>query len=327
MMRSAALLELTSPEIPDAHSMMARAGGENFPVAARALSRRDRHHLLAVYGFARLADELGDELSGDRLAALDWLEHELDRAYAGNARHPLLIRLQRTLVECALPRAPLVRLIDANRLDQRVSRYQTWEQLQAYCALSANPVGELVLTVLGCATPERIARSEQICTALQLIEHLQDVAEDAQRGRVYLPAEDLARYDCSHEQVIQLASRGGQDLDLFGVLGGAPTPHPNPASPAERLREVVHFETTRARKLLTAGVPLVRSVRGRPKLAVAAFLAGGRAALEQIERADYDVLGGVQRASRARRVRACARVLAAQSRRRSQPMREGSGVT
>jgi squalene synthase HpnC len=309
-MMHAALLDLTSPEIPDAPTVMARAGGENFPVAARVLSRRHRRHLLAVYGFARLADELGDELTGDRLAALDWLEHELDRAYVGEARHPLLSGLQATLAERLLPRESFVRLVEANRLDQRVTRYETWEQLQSYCELSANPVGELVLSVFGLATAERIALSNQVCTALQLAEHLQDVGEDVRRGRVYIPAKDLARFGCSPEQLARLVSRAGMGLDLRGVPAGSSTQGEDYASSAARLRDVVSFETARARDLLAAGVPLVRGIHGRPRLAVGAFVAGGRAALDQIERAGFDVLGGIPRASRPQRARVLARVLA-----------------
>jgi squalene synthase HpnC len=306
----AAAFQLFSPEIPNAQTLMERAGKENFPVAARVLSRRDRRHLLAVYGFARLADELGDEFAGDRLVALDWLDDEVDRAYAGEARHPLLRRLQTTLVECELPRESLLRLIEANRVDQRVRRYDTWKQLQRYCELSANPVGELVLCVFGLATPQRIALSNSVCTALQLAEHLQDVAEDARRGRVYLPAEDLARFGCSHEQLIALVSRAGMGLDLDGDLAGAPTQGEDFAGVRERLRDVTSLEIARARELLGAGVQLVRSVPGRPNLAVGAFVAGAHAALEAIEQAGLDVLGGPPRASRARRARALVRVLA-----------------
>jgi squalene synthase HpnC len=302
-------LELLPPATPEPHSVMERAGSENFPVATRMLARADRRHLLAVYGFARLADQLGDELAGDRLAALDWLECELDRAYAGRARHPLLTRLQATLAECRLPRGPFVRLIDANRLDQRLSAYQTWEQLRAYCELSANPVGELVLGVFGLADAERVSLSDRVCTALQLVEHLQDVAEDARRGRVYLPEEDLVRFGCSHRQLAALVSHGGLGSDLRHVPAACATPSEDLARSAARLRAAISFETARARELLAAGAPLVAGIGGRPKLAVGAFVAGGRAALEGIERADFEVLEGVPRTSRARRLRALASVL------------------
>jgi squalene synthase HpnC len=301
---------LSPPEIPDAQAVMGRASGENFSVAARVLPREDRAHLLAVYGFARLADELGDAHEGERLAALGWLEGELDRAYAGHARHPLLQSLQATLAGCDLPREPFRRLIEANRLDQRVGSYETWGQLQGYCELSANPVGELVLRVFGLATPERIALSDRVCTALQVAEHLQDLAEDVPRGRLYLPAEDLARFGCSHEQLIGLVSKGGGEGEGCGVRIGAPAHSEEPSTGRERLREAICLQTARAHELLGAGVPLVRSVPGRPKLAVAAFVAGGRAALDAIARADFDVLNGAPRASRPRRAWAVVRVLA-----------------
>jgi squalene synthase HpnC len=271
--------------MPAAEAVMARARGENFPVAGRLLGGRLRGRLLAVYGFARLVDELGDTFAGDRLAALDWLERDLDRAYRGAAEHPLLRRLQPTLRECELPREPFVRLIEANRADQRVSRYETWEQLRAYCELSANPVGELVLGVFGQATPARVALSNDICTALQLTEHCQDVAEDRDRGRVYLPAEDLARFGCA--------------------LADLSDPHAG-----EPLRRALAFECARAGDLLSRGAPLIGELRGvRAQLAVTAFVAGGRAALEAIERADYDVLAGSPRAGYARRARALASTL------------------
>ncbi len=282
-------------DAPAAAAIMARADSENFPVASRVLPRPVRLHLLALYGFARLVDELGDAPAGERdrdaavvarLAALDWLEGELERAFRGEAEHPLLVRLQPTLVACSLTREPFLRLVEANRLDQRVSRYQTWEQLRGYCALSADPVGELVLAVLGLASPARIALSDSICTALQLIEHCQDVAEDLARGRVYLPAEDLERF-------------GAGEADLRGE-------HATPA-----LREALAFEVERARGLLAAGTPLIAQLRGRPRLAVAAFAAGGSAALDAIARAGYDVLAGPPRAGRARRALALAATLRA----------------
>lgn len=311
MMRAVAL-ELAPPPRLSAYAVMERAGAENFPVAMRVLARADRRRLLAVYGFARLADELGDDHRMppvDRLAALDWLEQELNRAYAGEARHPLLVRLQATLAECPLPHAPFVRLIEANRVDQRVARYDSWEQLRAYCALSANPVGELVLHIFGLATPERVALSDEVCTALQLAEHLQDVGEDLERGRVYLPEADLARFGCSQKQLAGLGARAGLGVGLRGVLAGSSAAGEDFERAAGRLRATIAFEVARGRELLAAGIPLAAGVRGRRKLALAAFVAGGRAALDGIARARFEVLGGVAQAGRARRLRALAGVL------------------
>ena len=223
-----------------------------------------RRDLFALYGFARLADDIGDEYEGDRFAALDALEAELDRAYAGRARHPLLVRLQPVLREHRLPRAPFLRLIEANRFDQRTPRLKHFGELRAYCALSADPVGELVLHVFGQASGENVALSDSICSALQIVEHLQDVAEDFAEGRIYLPAEDLERFGCAEAD-----------------LGRAP------ASPA--LRRVVAFEAARARELLRAGQPLVAQLRQPARMAIAAFAAGGHAALDAIERGDHDV--------------------------------------
>jgi squalene synthase HpnC len=275
------LLADAAPPAPSAQEVMARAETENFPVASWVLPRRMRAHLLAVYGFARLVDELGDSAPGDRLAALDWLEADLDRAFRGEAEHPLLQRLAITVGECRLPREPFVRLIEANRADQRVSRYATWEQLREYCSLSADPVGEIVLGVFGAATPARIALSDSICTALQLAEHCQDVAEDYLAGRIYLPAEDMERFGAREE-----------DLD----------PSDRPSGDRRALRTVLAFEVERARELLRDGTPLIGELRGRERVAIAAFVAGGHAALDAIERAGYEVIEGPPRASKLRRL-------------------------
>jgi len=275
----------------DSAAVMGRAAGENFPVASRVLPRRVRSHLLALYGFARLLDELGDgPLDGgatgsERLALLNEIEEDLDRAYRGEARDPLLRALQPTLRECGLPREPFARLIEANRMDQRVAEYETWEQLRGYCELSANPVGELVLGVFGAVTPERVRRSDAVCTALQLVEHCQDVVEDREHGRVYLPREDLAR--C-----------GASEADLDAKHAGAP------------LRATIALEIARARVLLSEGAALIGELHGvRERLAVAAFVAGGRAACDAIERAGWDVLAGAPRAGMGLRVRALAATL------------------
>ncbi len=279
--------------LPSPAAVMARGRSENFPVASRVLPRRLRERLLAIYGFARLVDELGDAgervtgvaVAQERLAALDWLEGELDRAYAGMASHPLLVRVQATLHECPLPREPFGRLIEANRVDQRVRRYETWEQLLGYCRLSADPVGELVLAAFERATPERIALSNKVCTALQLVEHWQDVAEDLRRGRIYLPAEDMGRFGCSED-----------------ALAEAPA--------GWRVRGLIAYEVARTRGLLEEGAPLIGTLHGRERVAVAAFVSGGQAALQAIAGAGYDVLSAPPSAGRARRAVALARTLA-----------------
>jgi phytoene/squalene synthetase len=220
--------------LPTREAVMVQARDENFPVALWLLGPRLRRHLLAIYGFARLVDDVGDEAPGDRLALLDQLERELD-----HPQHPVMRTLAATTHECRLPREPFLRLIEANRRDQVVTRYESLDQLLDYCQLSAAPVGELVLRVFGAATPERIALSDRICNALQIIEHLQDVEEDRARGRYYL---------------------------------GPPTAPGSPfTGPAQ------------ARSLLEEGAPLVAQLRGRARLAVAGFLAGGRVALDRID--------------------------------------------
>jgi squalene synthase HpnC len=266
------------------------AQAENFPVASRLLPRRQRDHLLALYGFARLADDIGDESEGDRLAELDWLEGELGRAFAGTATHPVLVRLQPTIEACHLDRRPFLDLIEANRLDQVVSSYASWTDLLGYCTLSANPVGQLVLAVFDSVTPERVGWSDDVCTALQVVEHLQDVGEDARRGRVYLPADDLDRAGCTR-------------ADLLGPVA------------TRELRAVVTELSERAGDLLRSGSPLARSLRGRPRWAVAGFTAGGLAALDAIAAADHDVLAHTVRPRRADVLRHAMAIASGRSRR------------
>ena len=173
--------------LPGENAVLPLATQENFPVAARVLGRETARHLMAIYGFARLVDQLGDEVEGDRLALLDVLAADLDRVYGGEPEHPIMRTLQVSVRERNLPRGPFDRLIAANRRDQVQAAYATFDDLVDYCTLSANPVGELVLYVFEMATPDRIALSDRVCTALQLVEHWQDVAEDF-AARPRLPA-------------------------------------------------------------------------------------------------------------------------------------------
>ncbi|MGV9451954.1 squalene synthase HpnC [Streptomyces sp. NPDC003635] len=261
-----------------------KAAHENFPVAPFFLPRAWRADLMAVYGFARLVDDIGDgdlapggadarflgvsaKDADDRLLMLDAFEADLRRVFDSTPRHPLLRRLQPTVRRRSLTPEPFLGLIQANRQDQLVSRYETYDDLLAYCELSANPVGHLVLAVTGTATPERIRRSDAICTALQIVEHLQDVAEDLGRDRIYLPAVDMKRFHV-------------QEADLATHTAGA------------SVRALVAYEAQRARELLNEGAPLVGSVHGRLRLLLAGFVAGGRAAIRAIAAAEYDVLPG-----------------------------------
>jgi squalene synthase HpnC len=271
--------------VPGLDDVMARAGGENFPVASRLLGRRLRESLLAIYGFARLTDQLGDEASGDRLALLDWLDSEIDRIYEGGTPdHPALRRIAAVARQAAIPPVPLHRLVEANRLDQTTSSYATFDDLLGYCELSANPVGHMVLYVFGAATPERMKLSDAVCTGLQVTEHLQDVREDLARGRVYLPQDDLARFGCTEA-----------DLSI------SPTP--------ERVRTLIAFEVERARSLFDRGAALVGTLSGRRRLAVTAFVAGGRSALDAIEAAGYELRAEPPSPSLAARLGAVARTI------------------
>ncbi|HEY6313072.1 MAG TPA: squalene synthase HpnC [Streptosporangiaceae bacterium] len=269
--------EHVRPSITRAEEVVANASGENFPVALRVLPREHRRHLTALYCFARLTDDLGDEARADdprtetaelRLDLLDEMAADVDRIYAGGTpESPVMRAMSVTVRERGVPPQPLLDLIQANRQDQQVTRYQTFAELARYCELSANPVGQIVLYIFGAATPERIKLSDSICTALQLAEHWQDVAEDLGHGRIYLPAEDLHRHGCTEADLAE------------------PT-----AGPA--VRQLMRFEVDRAARLLDEGAPLVGTLRGAARLAVAGYLGGGRAALAAIRVQRYDVLSG-----------------------------------
>jgi squalene synthase HpnC len=256
----------------DVTSVARRARTENFPVASLLFPRRLRPHLRAVYGFARLVDILGDEVEGDRLAALDELQHELDACYGGEPSWPVIRVLQPTIREFDLPREPFLRLIEANRMDQRVSEYETWADLRSYCVHSADPVGRLVLGLVRRADDTGlVAASDDVCTGLQLVNFLQDVPRDLELGRIYLPAEDR---------------------DLFGVtrLDG----------PSAELRSLLEFEAARARGLLASGRVLQDQIGGRVGRAVGLFARGGLAALEALDDAQWDVFTQRPRPSRMR---------------------------
>jgi len=256
----------------DVATVARRSRTENFPVASLLFPRGLRPHLRAVYGFARLVDMLGDEVPGDRLAALDELEGEVEACYSGVPTWPVLRVLQPTIREFSLPREPFLRLIEANRIDQRISEYETWADLREYCRHSADPVGRLVLGLLRLdREPELVAASDDVCTGLQLVNFLQDVPRDLELGRVYLPAEDRRRF-------------GVTVLDR----------------PSPELRATLEFEAARARALLGAGRLLQVRIGGRVGRGVGLFARGGLAALEALERARWDIFTQRPRPSRTR---------------------------
>jgi squalene synthase HpnC len=250
-----------------------KASQENFPVALRLLPREIRSQLMAIYAFARLTDDIGDEAHGERLALLDWLDDELTLAGEGRAIHPVFQRLTPVINDLNLGLQPFRNLIEANRVDQFVTRYSTFDELVDYCMLSAAPVGHLVLAVFGVTSAQRIEWSDKVCIALQLVEHLQDVGEDARRGRVYIPHEDLEQFHCREEDLLA-------------------------ASSSAAVRGLIAMQTRRTRGLLAAGSPLASSLPVRARLAIAGFVAGGDAAVKSIERANYEVLAVQCRPSR-----------------------------
>ncbi|WP_017933040.1 squalene synthase HpnC [Nocardioides sp. Iso805N] len=266
-------------------SWQQREAGENFPVALRLLPARHREHLHAVYGFAREVDELGDAYAGDRAAALVRLREETRSIWRdATPISPTLRRLADTVHECGLSEQPFLDLVEANLRDQRVHRYPTFEDLVGYCRLSADPVGRIVLELFGQSTPARIALSDRVCTGLQLVEHLQDVAEDRRAGRVYLPQRSLQQFG-----VVEA------DLDLAR------------ATPA--LRRCVLAETDRAEQWLREGSQLVGQLSGWARIAVAGFVAGGLATAAALRRAEGDVLAHDARPGKARTAALAMKVL------------------
>lgn len=277
-------------------AVAAKASGENFPVALRVLPKRWRAHLTALYGFARLVDDIGDEplpglpaeatperVTATRLRLLDELQADVQRIYAGQEPDLQVVKdLGRTVRDCGIPARPLCDLIQANRQDQLVTRYETYQDLEDYCALSANPVGQVVLYIMGAATPERIRASDRVCTALQVIEHSQDVAEDLANGRIYLPKQDMDEFGVTEE-----------DLAL-----------PSASRP---VRDLLKFEADRARKALDEGSSLVGTLKGMARLAIAGYVGGGRATLKAIEASGYDVLRSTPRPAKADTVAMMAR--------------------
>jgi squalene synthase HpnC len=257
-----------------AHSA-AQMSAENFPVALRIVPARARRHLHRVYGFARFIDDVGDTATGDRLQLLDLVEAELRSLAAGTATLSPVRSLAPLVAEHDVPLDPFLDLVEANRIDQRVTSYPTFADLLEYCRLSAAPIGRLVLYIAGAATDLNIADSDQVCAALQVLEHCQDVGEDARMGRVYVPSNELRTAGVTNAQLLEPTTNG-------------------------RLRSVISVQVARSVELLEPGRPLVRRLSGWSRLAVAGYVGGGRATADALRAADFDVLAAPVTPSHAR---------------------------
>lgn len=245
---------VSSPDEAQARcDRLARTHYENFPVASIALPRRLRQPIAAIYAFARTADDIADEGDADaatRLALLDDYGEELRKIErAATLRLPLFVALDRAIREHDLPFAPFHDLLAAFRQDVTKTHYADFDEVLAYCRHSANPVGRLLLHLYEADTPEHLAWSDRICTALQLINFLQDIEVDLAKGRVYLPQDELT-------------AAGLGEGDLRG-----------PRSPA--MRAFLKGQIDRARDWLCAGAPLGRALPGRIGFEMRLIVAGG----------------------------------------------------
>ncbi len=240
---------------------------ENFTVGGLVVPRQARRHVANVYAFCRWADDLADE-TGDpqrSLELLDWWRGELEACYEDQARHPVLVALRETIEQYQIPREPFLSLLTAFRQDQSVSRYETFDDLLAYCRNSANPVGQIVLCLAKCHSPDRIALSDSICTGLQLANFWQDVARDWRMGRIYLPTADCRRF-------------------------GVEEPSLDKNACTDAFRALLAFQVGRAEAYLQSGLPLIAKMPRPWQLSIALFLHGGLKILEAIRRQNCDVL-------------------------------------
>ena len=238
---------------------------ENFTVGSLLLPKAKRQHVSNLYAYCRTVDDLGDEAEGDRPALLEQWREDLERCYDGTPNHPVMVALQDTIQRYRIPREPFLKLIEANRMDQEVARYETFEDLLYYCDHSANPCGRLFLYVFDYRDEERQQLSDHTCTALQLANFWQDVNRDWRKGRVYLPLEDLKAHGVSEEQ---LAHRAFDD----------------------NFRRLMAFQVERTRRMFCQGALLLPRIEGAAKVDVALFTRGGMAVLDAIEKQDYNVL-------------------------------------
>jgi len=240
---------------------------ENFNIAAFFLPKRLKQDIYNIYAFLRLADDIADEceddLEADRVLE-EWM-NSLETKQVKDSSNPVINSLLNTLECREIPPEPFQKLITAFRMDLTKKRWETWDNLRDYTMHSADPVGHIILHLFGYRNPDFFALSDKICTALQLTNHWQDVREDWERGRIYIPQEDLQHFDVSETEIGQ-------------------------RSATDRFKELMTFEVKRARSLFLEGFPLLGKVSAGLRIQLALYWYGGMRALDAIERIDYDVL-------------------------------------
>ncbi len=253
---------------------------ENFHVASRLLPTRLRPHFHSIYAYCRISDDLGDEVGSaeQALALLALWQQELDACYRGEARHPVFVALRETIRVCDIPQEPFSDLLVAFRQDQIVTRYANTDEVLNYCRYSANPVGRLVLYACGYRDEERFRLSDETCTALQLANFWQDVAQDWDRGRVYLPQDAMSTAGVTEAMIAERR-----------------------ATPS--FRSLLRQQVTDARTMFCRGAPLIRIVDRELAVDLDLFTRGGLEILRAIEQQDYDVLTRRPVISKARKVR------------------------
>lgn len=269
---------------------LAESHYENFHVASWFLPRRLRPHFHSIYAYCRISDDLADEVGdpAQSLALLDLWGHELDACYRGESRHPVFVALAETIRACDIPKKPFADLLTAFRQDQIVARYSTMDDVLAYSAFSANPVGRLVLYACGYRDEERFRLSDLTCSGLQLANFWQDVRVDYAKGRIYLPLADMQRFGVD-ESVISA-----------GVASGTAT---------EGFRQLLRYEVDSARTMLEQGLALVAMVDRELALDIELFGQGGLEILRSIESRGYDVLASRPVISKSRKALLLVRAL------------------
>jgi squalene synthase HpnC len=263
-------IPVAAPTLDEARAYcqrLAESHYENFHLATWFLPKELRPHFHSIYAYCRISDDLGDEV-GDpaaSLALLDLWGRELDACYEGKARHPVFVALAETIRECFIPKDPFADLLKAFRQDQKVTRYQTMEDVLAYCRYSANPVGRLVLYACGETGEEEFRLSDATCTALQLANFWQDVRRDYAKGRIYLPQADMEFFRVKEVTLEE----------------GIATPE---------FRGLMRCEVDYTRGLFEEGLPLIGMVKRDLAVDLDLFSRGGLEILRAIERQSYDVL-------------------------------------